>query len=261
MSATRTIDLTRLLPAAPEAVWAAWTTGEGITRWFAPQASVTPGPGGSVTLSWGPGMEGTAPITVWEPFRRFGWTENAGSPAERAVEIQLEPEPGGATRLRLVHSGFPEDADGAYNSTSGGWHAYLALLEHFLTHAADQPGKHIARFRMAPGGAAELRAQTLAALDFRQDGACFEARIGPETPISGRVLFDRPPGYLTLAVDSPYSGALALFWEDFGGQVAVTSSWFLNGPSIAAAPAVEAAWDALAKSPGDPSANTPGIGA
>jgi len=50
----RTVDLTIDIDATLEEVWQALTTGEGIARWFAPYAAVTPGVGGSVSVGWDP---------------------------------------------------------------------------------------------------------------------------------------------------------------------------------------------------------------
>ena len=48
----RTVDLTIDIDATLEEVWQALTTGEGIARWFAPYAAVTPGEGGSASIGW-----------------------------------------------------------------------------------------------------------------------------------------------------------------------------------------------------------------
>ena len=48
--ANRTIDLTIDIDATVEEVWQALTTGEGITRWFAPYAAMKPGEYGSVNV-------------------------------------------------------------------------------------------------------------------------------------------------------------------------------------------------------------------
>ena len=45
----RVVDLTIDIDATLDEVWQALTTGEGIARWFAPYAAVTPGAGGSVS--------------------------------------------------------------------------------------------------------------------------------------------------------------------------------------------------------------------
>ena len=51
----RKVDLTIDIDATLEEVWQALTTGEGIARWFAPYAAVTPGEGGSVAVRLEPG--------------------------------------------------------------------------------------------------------------------------------------------------------------------------------------------------------------
>ena len=48
----RVIELTIDIDATLDEVWQALTTGEGIARWFAPHAAVTPGEGGSVSVGW-----------------------------------------------------------------------------------------------------------------------------------------------------------------------------------------------------------------
>lgn len=77
--------------AAPASeVWKALTTAEGIASWFAPGAAVEPGAGGTMTISWGEGMEFTNRIAIWEP--------------ERHLQTNSDrPEPGAAQRHRLFH--------------------------------------------------------------------------------------------------------------------------------------------------------------
>ena len=61
--------------APPDVVWKALTDARELTQWFPLEARVTPGVGGSIWISWGEGASGEAPITAWEPGRRFEWTE------------------------------------------------------------------------------------------------------------------------------------------------------------------------------------------
>ena len=67
----RGVDLTIDIDATLDEVWQALTTAEGIARWFAPYAAVTPGEGGSVSVGWDPKEMWEQPITVWEPHRRM----------------------------------------------------------------------------------------------------------------------------------------------------------------------------------------------
>ncbi len=128
--------------AAPvETVWKALTDPEELTRWFPLEARVTPGPGGSVWLSWGPGCEGEAPIDVWEPNRRLRWVESAATGRPIAVEFTLETR-GGKTIVRLVNSGFSADSEWEkeyYDSTNYGWGFMLTNLRHYLERHAGTP--------------------------------------------------------------------------------------------------------------------------
>ena len=56
-----------VIDAPIEAVWKAITDGEELTRWFVEEATVEPGVGGTITISWGGGDEGESRIEAWEP--------------------------------------------------------------------------------------------------------------------------------------------------------------------------------------------------
>jgi uncharacterized protein YndB with AHSA1/START domain len=96
--------------AAPIAsVWKALTDGEELSRWFPLKARVEPGKDGKISLSWGPKWEGAAAIDVWEPNRRFQWTEAVyGQPI--AVEFTLESR-ARKTVVQLLQSSFATGAD------------------------------------------------------------------------------------------------------------------------------------------------------
>lgn len=130
---SRKIEKTVRLPAPPEAVWKALTDAEGITRWFSPEAKVTPGAGGSMWMSWGGGMDIEHRIEIWEPNKQVR-SVNPARP-QVAVEYHLEGK-GGETVLRLVQSGFGEgaDFDAEYDDTSRGWEIFLRNLRHALGH-------------------------------------------------------------------------------------------------------------------------------
>jgi uncharacterized protein YndB with AHSA1/START domain len=133
------LELEVEIDAPREAVWEAISEGEGLARWFPLEAAVEPGVGGSILLSWGPGMAGEAPLTGWEPGRRLEWTETHppkqdGAEATRiAVEFLLEGR-GGATVLRLVQSGFgPGDEwQDYFDGVRNGWAYFLWNLKVYL---------------------------------------------------------------------------------------------------------------------------------
>lgn len=137
----RSIELERTLDASPEEVWDALTTPDGLERWFPLEARVDPGVGGSIWLSWGPGADGEAPIRIWEPGRRFGWTESHGTdadgrPIQVTVDFHIEGREG-STVVRLVQSGFSasSDRDEMYDALTDGWtHFLFNLAFYFLRH-------------------------------------------------------------------------------------------------------------------------------
>ncbi|MEM7416984.1 MAG: SRPBCC domain-containing protein [Gemmatimonadota bacterium] len=143
--ATRAIEIERHIDAPPEDVWAALTTGEGLKRWFVVDAKVDPKVGGMLWISWGPGMEGEAPIHIWEPHRRFGWTEthgtdDSGAPIQVVVDFEIAAESGGTT-LRLVQSGFSAAAewDEMFDATVDGWNYFFFNLAECVTRHAGKP--------------------------------------------------------------------------------------------------------------------------
>lgn len=130
---TRAVEKSVEIEASPEVVWRAITDEKEVANWFAPVARVEPGEGGSYFLSWGPGVEGTARITVWEPNARLQVAEQHGD-TQITVDYYIEAVAGGHTRLRLVHSGFSADAkwDAYYEGTDAGWTYFLFHLKRHI---------------------------------------------------------------------------------------------------------------------------------
>jgi uncharacterized protein YndB with AHSA1/START domain len=152
-SGDRVIELTIDIDATLEEVWHALTTGEGIARWFAPHAAVTPGEGGSVSVGWDPKEMWTQPITVWEPMRRMQTASEMPSADGRivrlAVDYYLEAR-GGRVRVRLVHSGFDDSGawDDYIDGLDAGWTYFLFNLKHALErHRGVDRRQLSARFR------------------------------------------------------------------------------------------------------------------
>lgn len=133
------------IAASPDAVWKALTDPTELARWFPLEASVTPGPGGTVRWSWGEPIVAESSVEAWEPARRLVLVEQTMlgdhvSPAEKAtvagrvMEFTLESREG-KTILRLVHSGFSTDADWEnelHDGVARGWTFELRALKHYL---------------------------------------------------------------------------------------------------------------------------------
>jgi uncharacterized protein YndB with AHSA1/START domain len=133
---SRTVDLTIDIDATLEEVWHALTTGEGIARWFAPHAAVTPGDGGSVSVGWDPKEMWEQPITAWQPPRHFQTASEMPSKDGRMVRLAVDyyvEAHGGKVRVRLVHSGFDDDSwDDYIDGLDAGWSFFLFNLKHSL---------------------------------------------------------------------------------------------------------------------------------
>jgi uncharacterized protein YndB with AHSA1/START domain len=148
------------IKAPVEAVWKALTEAEELTRWFPQQATVTPGVGGKIVLSW-PGItDWHLRIADWKPNEHLRTVYDLqtdvivktdeqkeadtaikladagkGKPLQLAVDYFLQGR-GGATVLRLVHSGFGSGSpwDEEYDGISWGWLKELRSLRHYLEY-------------------------------------------------------------------------------------------------------------------------------
>ncbi len=133
----RTVSLTQ----APERVWQALTTPEGLGTWFGQSAEVDLRVGGQVRLAWDSGDKATLTIERLEPPRVFGYTWGIyglpeGDPRRTYVEFTLAPA-GTGTMLTVVESGFAQlsdegDHDKAYSGNTKGWAHELDELVAYL---------------------------------------------------------------------------------------------------------------------------------
>jgi uncharacterized protein YndB with AHSA1/START domain len=150
--AERVLRAEVLVPAPVADVWAAWTTNEGITTFFAPQGKIDLRVDGTYDVWFNPGnkpgergAEGMRILGV-EPGKRFtfAWSAPTFLPHVRAqrtiVEVALAPE-GDKTRLTFTQSGWGEGAewDRAYDYFDNAWGAIVLphLLERFVKGPID----------------------------------------------------------------------------------------------------------------------------
>jgi uncharacterized protein YndB with AHSA1/START domain len=126
------------LDVAPELVWRALTDADELVRWFPLAATVEPGVGGTIALSWGSQGSEKAVIEIWEPNRSLRTVQHRRDSTGRLVEIAIDfliEGERGRTVLRVVHAGFGVGAewDEEYDGTVRGWRYELRGLRHYLS--------------------------------------------------------------------------------------------------------------------------------
>ena len=116
----KTLEQSVDIAASAGRVWDLVSTSEGLSSWFV-DATVAPGPQGSVTLRFAPGAEGTVPVLAWDPPRRirFGMADGG-----RVHDITVVAAAEGC-QVRLQDEGVP---DAEADATAAGWAAFLGKL-------------------------------------------------------------------------------------------------------------------------------------
>ena len=142
-AAERMIEKQVVVKAPPSAVWNAWTTREGVTSFFAPEASIDPRPDGAFAIYMNPyaapGMKGADDMRflALQKDRMVSFTWNApphlpDARAQRtAVIVRLEPSGDAATQVSLTHVGWGTGGqwDEAYAYFDRAWGSVLANLQ------------------------------------------------------------------------------------------------------------------------------------
>jgi uncharacterized protein YndB with AHSA1/START domain len=211
--------------AAPvEALWKVISEGPGIERWFAPVARVKPGVGGETFVSWGPGMEGAAPLHLWEEGAALGWKEPSG----KFVEWRAEPD-GAGSRMKLLQVG------GSANEGVT-WSAYLEALRFGLEKHAGAPSVQVSRFRVVKEAreavVGRMGSRMGVALDSIGAGAAYEAVLEGMGAIGGVRLKPEKSGYYALTLRDWDESLLLVFVEEYGGTSYLTLQWILFGAAV-----------------------------
>lgn len=124
-----------VLPATPEQVWHAITTGPGLASWFMSVEALSGGSAGPDA-----GLSALGEVITSEPGKHFVLrTPAAPDGSFQAFEYLLEAHDGGTTALRFVHSGFQgDDWETEYDATQRGWDMYLHTLGEYLRYFPDR---------------------------------------------------------------------------------------------------------------------------
>jgi uncharacterized protein YndB with AHSA1/START domain len=236
-SGRRSVQVEVEVPGTPEQVWQAIATGPGISAWFVP-TDMEERTGGAMVAHFGPGMDATATVTLWDPPRRFAaeGSDFAPNAPPLATEWIVEARSGGTCLVRVVHSLFAseDDWDNQLESTEAGWPTFFRILQVYLEHFPGQRCSNISLMGIASGDTTEAWNSLVGSLGFastRPGDRCTSSGDGVP-PISGTVepLSDIPNGRrIMLRLDEPASGVAMLGAFDCAGSVMVSINLYIYG--------------------------------
>src|SRR5262249_11698364 len=153
-SGKRSIQVEVQVPGTPEEVWQMIATGPGVSSWFVP-TEIEEQAGGAIVSHFGPGMDGKAAITAWEPPHRFTATSSNLGPSAPALatEWMVEAASGGFCTVRVVHSLFADtdDWDNQLTSVESGWPTFFRILKLSLTYFRGQSCTTVQLVHPVPG--------------------------------------------------------------------------------------------------------------
>ncbi|MGB2816511.1 MAG: SRPBCC domain-containing protein [Burkholderiaceae bacterium] len=143
IAAERAIDREVVVTATPEQVWDAWTTREGITSFFAPDARIDARVDGAFEIYINPlaepGLKGADGMRFMalQPPRMLSFTWNAPPSLPEArqqrtfVVVRIEPIGEKETRVTLHHTGWGDGGewDKAYGYFDRAWGNVLGNLK------------------------------------------------------------------------------------------------------------------------------------
>lgn len=152
LAAERAIDKQVLVDAGIDQAWEAWTTRQGITSFFAPDARIEPYPGGAFQIYIDPGAPAGSRgaddmrFLAVQPKRMitFDWNAPPHLPEARAqrtfVTVRFEPLTERTTRVTLHHTGWGDGGqwDQAYAYFDRAWSNVLAnMARRFVSGPVD----------------------------------------------------------------------------------------------------------------------------
>jgi uncharacterized protein YndB with AHSA1/START domain len=187
--------------ATPQQAYEAWADPEEIAHWFTDRAEGKAEPGAKIEWIF-ERFNYRIPyeVLVAQPAEKFAirWNPMPGmNPGILEVTIAKE---GGETVIRLVNSGFREDAawNDEFEGVVSGWGMALALLKHYLENYYGSPRSSFLAIRPAEFSfervipfqrtAAGLRKWLTTSGEFGEVGEAFALQLQEGGRVSGRVL-------------------------------------------------------------------------
>lgn len=126
------LRLEERFPSLPvDALWAAWTTPEGVRSFWAPQAEIDPVVGGAYVVAW-PGQGWTMRGEVLEIDQphsltiTWRWDHEKDQPT-RHVTLTMAAD-GSGSRLGIHHRPYAEGDEEQRSSTEDGWRHFAERL-------------------------------------------------------------------------------------------------------------------------------------
>ena len=132
-----------MIEATPETIWPFLTEPDSLVEWHGTAAEIDPRPGGIYRVLVAGQFQSAGEYVEVVPMEKvvftFGWEEDGHPipPGSTIIEITLHPE-GDKTRVRLVHSGLPDDA---VDDHGHGGALYLDRLSVRVTGGARGPDR------------------------------------------------------------------------------------------------------------------------
>ena len=135
----RWVEMEFIASGTPEQLWQAMATGPGNTAWFT-KATIEERVGGSLQFHFGPDVNSSGEVTVWQPPNFFGYVERDwnGNAPPVATEITITARSGTSCLVRMVHSLFSatDDWDDQLEGFESGWPGFFDVLRVYLKHFA-----------------------------------------------------------------------------------------------------------------------------
>jgi uncharacterized protein YndB with AHSA1/START domain len=130
--AGRTVEVEIVTRAHPARVWEAWTDPLRLVEWFADRVNGAPNPGGLVSWSFDR-LQSEMSFRVSPQTAPGDLILESTTTVSSRLEVSIGAAHDG-TRVRLVHSGLPEDPswDDDFSAIASGWRLALAVLRYYV---------------------------------------------------------------------------------------------------------------------------------